>query len=148
MNTRTDHAPTPRDIAARCGTPVPGGTCTAPAETAPMRPTPYDRHEWEDAVLHFAFPSSVRYVALMLAHYAGPAGHLPAGGMQHTGRMSERTGLGPERVRNSMRLLERAGFLWRPARDPLNGSRVRPITLTMPPARARGELPNTGEVPA
>lgn len=134
MNTRTE--------------PAPAATPPSPADLALVRRTPYDRYEWEDAVLNIAFHSSTRYVALTLAHYAGPAGHLPAGGMQHTGRMSERTGLGPERVRNSLRLLERAGFLWRPERDPAQASRVRPITLTMPSARARGELPNTGEVPA
>ncbi|MEU1474543.1 hypothetical protein [Streptomyces sp. NPDC005760] len=127
--------------------PAPSLTAPSPASVAAPRRTPYDRYDWEEAVLGWAVHCSVRLVALTLAHYAGPAGHLPAGGVQHSGRMSERTGLGPERVRNSLRLLERAGFLWRPARDPLNAGRVRPITLTLPPARARGELPSTGEVP-
>lgn len=121
-------------------------TRTEPAPV-PARRTPYDRHAWEDAVLTASFHASVRQVALTLAHYADPAGRLPDGGMQHTGRMAGRTGLGPERVRNNMRALEKAGFLWRPERDPANGARVRPITLTMPGARARGELPSTGEVP-
>lgn len=128
MNTRDEHAP-------------------APAAMAVMRPTPYDRHEWEDAVLSTAFHCSARLLALTLAHYAGPGGHLPAGGIQHTGRMAGRTGLGPERVRSDLRHLEKAGFLWRPDRDPAKGNLVRPITLTMPAARARGELPSTGEAP-
>ncbi|MFJ6386423.1 hypothetical protein ACIQJT_02320 [Streptomyces sp. NPDC091972] len=114
---------------------------------AEARRTPYDRHAWEDAVLHASFHPPVRQIALTLAHYAGLDGHLPANGVQHSGRLSVRTGLGPERVRNNLRALEKAGFIWRPDRDPQNAGRVRPITLTMPPARARGELPSTGEVP-
>lgn len=130
MNTRDETAPAP-----------------TPAAMALMRRTPYDRHEWEDAVLGAGLHSSVRLVALALAHHAGPGGHLQADGVQHTGRMGARTGLTPERVRDNFRLLEKAGFIWRPEPDRGHSNRVRPITLTVPVPRPRGELPNTGEVP-
>lgn len=121
------------------------------AAAAPARPAaaaPYDRQEWETAIQSSRLHFTARLVALTLSHHA-VGGRLPAGGVQHSARMSERTGLGQERIRQCLRDLEKTGYISRPpsvsweVRD-----QPRPITLTLPaPSAARTDPPSTSERP-
>ncbi|NEB00600.1 hypothetical protein [Streptomyces sp. SID13726] len=141
----------PRDVADRCGTPVPGGHCTAPAAASDLvveaAAGPYDRHRWEAAVLGSQMHRSTRLVALTLAHHAGEMGHIPAGDLQDPDVLAEATGLVTRHVRQALAHLGRYGWMRRPGPDTATRGRAakRPITLTLP--GARGELPSTGEVP-
>ncbi|AVV46435.1 hypothetical protein PYK79_45075 [Streptomyces sp. ID05-04B] len=144
MTTR-DTTPTPS--APRCGTPVPGGRCTAPADgpaAAAAVPTrePFDRHQWERAVITSSLHHNPRHVALLLAHFADDAGYLPPGGPQHVDSLTASTGLTSRLVRQSLTHLEAYGFVSRPpihGWDPRKG--VRPLTLTTPPARVALSTP-------
>lgn len=136
--------PTPASIAARYGTAVPGGhrvAAAAPAPAAvPVRP-PYDRHLWGTAVLASDLHLNDRLIALVLAHHAGPSGHLPAHGPQRIGRLSRESGISENGTRRALNQLETAGFLQRPDIRGWNTAIVRPVTLTLPPTppQAAGE---------
>lgn len=153
MDTR--RVPTPGDVAraadARCGAPVPGGHCTAPAVApAPVveaAAEPYDRHRWEALVLGTSLHRGTRLVALTLSHFAGEAGEIPEGAFQHPDVLGSLTGMSARNVRLSLSQLERHWYVSRPGIATWTRETLRPITLTMPPARARGEIPSTGEVP-
>jgi DNA-binding HxlR family transcriptional regulator len=108
----------------------------------------YDRARWERAVLDVPSHQSDKLVALVLAHFAGPGGLLPAGGIQHTPRLVPLTGLSSRTLRQAMRNLERDGLIWRPRIEKgTQDHTARPITLTMPPAHTRTEPPHTGQRP-
>lgn len=112
----------------------------APGHTVPVR-APYDRHEWERAVMASSLHYHAKHVALALAHYGGDAGYLPAGGPQETRSLSAATGLFAKHVRFSLSQLQGRGLISRPGitswRAPDGAAReeARPVTLTMPPAR-------------
>lgn len=116
--------------------PTPGDLAAA------HRPAPsssYDRHRWEAALLAASYlHRNARLLGLVLAHHAGASGHLPAGGVQHAGRLADEAGMSAKSARLSLHHLEMAGFIRRPdlatwQPKPL----VRPITLTVPtPAQA------------
>ncbi|MFI2437431.1 hypothetical protein [Streptomyces sp. NPDC018693] len=115
--------PNPSILATRPATPPP---------PAPRRRPAFDRRAWEAAVLDSHLHFTVRLTGLALAHYALD-GHLPAGGVQHTVQMAERTGLSPEKVRTCLRGLEKAGLITRPpAATWVPKDKPRPITLTLP----------------
>ncbi|MFF0598086.1 hypothetical protein [Streptomyces antibioticus] len=132
--------PTPA-VLARCGTPVPGGHCPAPAEPAAAVPVrePYDRHTWEAAVMASSLHRGTRLIAFVLAHYAGDAGYLPPGGRQHLTSLTASTGHNPRNCRLSLQQLENARFISRPPMAAWHDDRVRPVTLTLPPAGFRYE---------
>ncbi|GGZ80429.1 hypothetical protein ACFOOM_07720 [Streptomyces echinoruber] len=117
----------------------------------PSRPA-FDRYRWERALFSAELPHrNARLLGLVLAHYAGPAGYLPAGGMQHAGRLAEIADMTGRQVRMSLYQLERAGLIARPDIATWEPRElVRPITLTLPPAggAARTEPPHSGERPS
>lgn len=117
------------------------------APEAEVRRTPYDRHRWEAEVMASDLGVPSRLVAFVLAHYSGPGGYLREDGIQNSSRLSLRASLTYHSVKDALRTLEREQFIWRPSVAQAHTRKARPITLTMPPARARGELPSTGEVP-
>lgn len=126
--------------------PTPGDLAAARRPASPPPVTGYDRHRWEQDLLTTRLHFSARLVGLTLAHYALD-GYLPEDGVQHSGRMADRTGLSPQRVRQCLRDLERDGFISRPpSADWQPKDRPRPITLTLP-GTARLEPPSTGAVP-
>lgn len=105
----------------------------------PPAPAPaFDRHRWTEAVLSSGLQVNARIVALVLAHLADTAGHLPAGGRQQQAQpMAARTALTPNEVRISLKVLGLTGFIERPSLDTWEPQQtVRPITLRMPPAAA------------
>lgn len=134
MDTATRRsAPSPTDLAHRQAAPAP----------------PYDRHLWEAAVFGSDLHQPTRLVALLLAHYAGASGHIPAGGPQTAGRLAQESGVAPRATRLGLTKLETDGYITRPdIHTWTDRHRVRPITLTLPTAPARTEPPHTGEVPA
>jgi hypothetical protein len=126
---------TPADVAAAMRATAPA----APRPPVPAAPAtaavPFDRVRWEQAVMSSGLHSPVRLVGLALAHYA-LGGHLPAGGIQTSPRLAERTALSPQTVRSALRDLERAGLIVRPRAWP---ERIaRPVTLTLPAAAPCG----------
>lgn len=135
-------------------TPTPAALAAARATAAafPMaRPAAagaYDRRRWEHALIKAPLAHrNARLLGFLLAHHAGAAGYLPAGGMQHAARLAEEAGMAAKQARISLWHLEMAGLISRPdittwqPRDVL-----RPITLTFPTAGARTEPPSTGEL--
>ncbi|HKX69904.1 MAG TPA: hypothetical protein VJM75_01695 [Acidimicrobiales bacterium] len=147
--------PTPKDIApARCQTPLvaaPAPTCQAPLNPHPVEPVAavaesgFDRVRWEQALMSSDAHGQVRLVGFTLAHYA-LGGQLPADSVQHSARMGRLTRLSQDRVRASLRDLERLGLISRPAVEGWSRDMPRPITLTVPET-ARTEPPHTGERP-
>ncbi|MBZ6259730.1 hypothetical protein KVH22_29885 [Streptomyces olivaceus] len=108
-----------------------------PAALAP--PEGYDRGRWETAVLGSGLHRNSRVVALVLAHYADADGRLPAGGIQHTGRLVHLAKITPKQARLSITQLETQGFISRPDMATWEAKDVvRPVALVMP---ARGRRP-------
>lgn len=105
---------------------------------AHSRPTqPYTRQAWEQTVMLSGLHHNARHVALALAHYAGPDGRLPAGGVQDVASLAGVTDIGAKQVRFSLRKLEAGGWIRRPSIHGWPSEQgVRPLTLTMPPAPA------------
>ncbi|NUS29787.1 MAG: hypothetical protein HOV92_36990 [Streptomyces sp.] len=134
----TRPVPTPLNLAGQ-------RPATPPAPAARPADAPlYDRVRWEQAVMASGMHNTARLVGLTLAHYA-LGGYLPADGIQHTRRLSARTGLAPERARQCLRDLERAGLIARPASaDWEHREQPRPITLTLPRQAPGTEPPHTG----
>lgn len=118
--------------------PIPTPADLAAAPRAAAAPA-YDRHRWERALLGATYlHRNARLLGMVLAHHAGKSGHLPAGGIQHAGRLADEAGMTPKATRVSLYHLEVAGFIARPdlaTWEPK--AMVRPITLTVPsPAQA------------
>jgi hypothetical protein len=146
--------PTPGDLAqaaGRCGAPLAGApapSCQAPAPAAEPAAAPYDRHVWEQAVISSRLHVHARALALVLAHHAGEGGYIPVGDLQHPDRLAEDTGLSQRTIRISLSVLIGDGYLERPSLRAWDSRRgIRPITLTLPHARAHEEPgpPHTGE---
>jgi hypothetical protein len=94
---------------------------------------PYDRLRWEQAVIASSLHHTAKHIALMLSHYAGDAGCLPAGGPQHGEAMATATGHGGRWVRQALTQLEVYRLISRPNIQSWSADRgVRPITLTLP----------------
>lgn len=106
--------------------------------TSPIRPVPaapvFSRREWERAVLASDLHPSDRAVALVLAHLAGGASVLPAGGTHTYGRLSTLTRVSYKGVKQSLVHLQAGGFIDRPDVRTWADRRIWPVTLTMPPA--------------
>lgn len=89
---------------------------------------------------------STRLVAFVLAHHADAAGHLPAGGVQSSGRLAHLAWITPKQARIALQQLEVRGFFERPdIRAWPPQEMVRPVTLTLPTAAARTEPAHTDE---
>lgn len=156
MTSRT--VPTPATVAAaaasHCGAPVPGGHCTAPApvpdtDTAAAVPVraAYDRHAWEAAVLASGMHRNTRIIAFVLAHLAGDAGYLPAGGAHSVGRLTHLARITPKQVRLALQQLTNWHYLERPdTRDWPAVHEVRPVSLTVPPRPAPEQADDPGEL--
>ena len=154
MTDQPRRPPTPLDLTAavtrpRCGAPLTGAACQAPAtdtvDTPPPGP-PYERTRWEAAVLARRMHFQDTLVALVLSHYAGVGGFLAEDGAQRVDLLRGVTGLRGDSVRMALKNLQKAGLLWRPpgeAGTPTH--RARPITLTVPVRRERP--PHPGERP-
>ncbi|WP_225080476.1 hypothetical protein [Streptomyces sp. CoT10] len=128
----------------------PTRTAPTPAALANIRPQPapvlssprpedagaYDRHRWERALLAADLRhSNERLLGMVLAHLAGPGGYMPAGGMQHAGRLAGVARLTARQTRISLHHLQIARLIYRPdIADWPATDVVRPITLTMPTA--------------
>ncbi len=135
------HIPTPKDTApARCHAPL----TAPPAEPEPAATAPaFDRVRWEQALMSSDTHGLVRLVGFTLAHFA-LGGRLPADSVQHSTRMGRLTGLSQERVRASLRDLEKHQLISRPPVEAWASRDVpRPITLTVP-GNARTEPPSPG----
>ncbi|MFJ4515235.1 hypothetical protein [Streptomyces sp. NPDC088816] len=132
-STRT--APTPGDLANARPKPAPA---LASSATRPEDAGVYDRHRWEQALLAADLPhSNARLLGLVLAHLAGPGGYMPAGGMQHAGRLAATARMTARQTRISLHYLQANRLIYRPdIADWTATDVVRPITLTMPPAAA------------
>lgn len=131
-------AVTPADIARRP---------PLPAALAP-RPTLYDRHRWEEALLAAPLEHhAARLLGWGLAHFAGTRGYLPPG-TTDAERLSRPLRLSVKQVRMSLRQLQEAGLISRPDMRTWQPKELsRPITLTLPPAADGGrreEPPHTG----
>ncbi|WP_329338549.1 hypothetical protein OG866_26985 [Streptomyces sp. NBC_00663] len=112
-------------------------TTPVPTPAALARPRgSYDRHRWEAAVLASGLQRLGRHLALTLAHLAGPAGQLPAGGRHDAGHLASVLRLDAKRVRLTLTELEQAGWIHRPdIRTWEPRQMLRPITLTLPADR-------------
>ncbi|MFF8980208.1 hypothetical protein ACF08A_25775 [Streptomyces cellulosae] len=122
--------------------PTPAVLAAAP-RTAPA----YDRHRWEHALLGASYlHRNARLLGLVLAHHAGTSGQLPAGGIQHAGRLADEAGMSPKSTRVSLYHLETAGFIKRPDLATWQPKDVvRPVTLTVPnPAQAAAAAATIG----
>ncbi|WP_435252065.1 hypothetical protein [Streptomyces tendae] len=108
-----------------------------PAALAP--PRAYDRARWEAAVLASDLHRNSRMVAFVLAHLADADGRLPAGGVQHAGRLAHLARITPKQARMSLMQLEVRHFIARPdiATWQPKGEVVRPISLETPAPSAR-----------
>ncbi|MFJ9381861.1 hypothetical protein [Streptomyces sp. NPDC101455] len=139
MDTAAAHrtAPTPADLAHR----------QAPPAATPTPAPPYDRDLWERAVFASDLHLPTRQIAMWLAHYAGAAGHIAAGGPQTADRLAKESSVTPRATRLALTKLELDGFITRPDIHTWTHRYVRPITLTLPTASARTEPPHTGEAP-
>ncbi|MFD5468861.1 hypothetical protein [Streptomyces sp. NPDC127105] len=139
--TRT--APTPAALANARPKPA-----TAPSAARPEDAGAYDRHRWEQALLAADLPhSNARLLGLVLAHLAGPGGYMPAGGMQHAGRLAATARMTARQTRISLHYLQVARLIYRPdISDWPATDVVRPITLTMPPAAAAHQPPGDGRL--
>lgn len=143
--TQAPTRPAPGDLAAFARRSVPAPTTASRPADAP----PYDRARWEQAVMDSGLHFTTRLVALVLAHHAHD-GQLPAGGVQQSKRMRQRTGLGQERARQCLRDLEKAGFISRPSSGDWEArDKPRPVLLIVPgvgvPDAAGMEPAHTGE---
>ena len=128
----TRFVPTPRDVAR--GGPLAHSPRLVPADAE--ADAVYDRGSWERAVLDSDLHRNSRYVALVLAHHADPHGELPAGGAQDATVLVALTGLSGKNVRASLSHLMHRGYIRRPSIHSWSAEQgVRPVTLTMPPAR-------------
>lgn len=128
--------PTPRVLAARPKPPAP------PVPTVPPAYAGFDRHWWEKALLAAELPHhAARLLGWGLAHLASKDGHLPSGSAQ-PGQLGRALRLTHRQVLMSLRQLEDAGLIHRPAVDHRHRAQARPITLTLPPAPA--EPPHSG----
>lgn len=114
-----------------------------PADLVPRREH-YDRHRWESVVIASDLHRGSRLVALTLAHYAGDAGYLPPGGIQHPDVLAAATNLSTKNIRLSINQLQARGLIRRPDIATWTHEAVRPITLTLPRS-ARREPANTSE---
>ncbi|MFJ8140625.1 hypothetical protein [Streptomyces sp. NPDC096013] len=125
-------------------TPAPEGLARRQAQPAP----PYDRAQWERAVMSSPLHRNTRIVAFVLAHHADELGVVCAGGVQAPTRLEHLARITPKQARLALQQLENWHFFVRPdIRDWPPGSPVRPLALTLPPLAARAEPPHTGEVP-
>lgn len=118
--------------------PTPADLAAVSRLAAPPAPA-YDRRRWERALLAATYlHRNARLLGLVLAHHAGASGQLPAGGIQHAGRLADEAGMSPKSTRVSLYHLEVSGFIERPDLATWEPKAVvRPITLTVPsPARA------------
>ncbi|MFI1030765.1 hypothetical protein [Streptomyces sp. NPDC020951] len=114
-----------------------------------IRPRPvFSRREWERAVLAGDLCASDRAVALVLAHLAGGASRLPAGGPQTPNRLSVLTRVTGAGVRASLTRLQEHGFIDRPDIHAWTSRRIWPVTLTMPTAPAPAPAPAPSPVAA
>jgi len=115
--------------------PAPTPTPAAVAALVPRREA-FDRHGWEARVMASDLHRNTRTVAFVLAHHGGDAGHLPSGGPQSAARLAHLARITPKQARLSLQQLEVRHFI---ARPPIGEwpptSVVRPVTLTIPPAR-------------
>ncbi|MFI1002019.1 MarR family transcriptional regulator [Streptomyces galbus] len=114
-----------------------------------MRTRPmFDRHRWEQSVLQSGLSLAERSVALVLAHHAGLAGHLPTGGHHRLGRLAFEARVPKDTVRRALSRLQEQGFIERPDIHTWTSRHIWPITLTQPPAAAAAEgeePPHTSE---
>lgn len=116
------------------------------ATAADVPPEPYDRDAWEEAVFGSDLHMPTRLIALLLAHHAGAAGYIPAGGPQTAGRLARESGVSPKATRLALTKLEADGYVRRPDIHTWKAREVRPVTLAVPaPGGARTEPPSTGE---
>lgn len=108
------------------------------APPPPPLPPAFDRYRWTEAVLSSDLHLNSRAVALVLAHLADAAGHLPAGGhQQETSSLAARTSLRPAKIRRALSRLTQHGYIERPSFDTWRPLHVtRPITLCLPLAAA------------
>ncbi|WP_411090822.1 hypothetical protein [Streptomyces sp. 049-1] len=116
-----------------------------PAALAP--PEGYDRARWEAAVISSSLHRNSRIIAFVLAHLADADGRLPAGGVQHAGRLAHLARITAKQARMSLTQLESRHFIARPdihTWEPQNAV-VRPITLTVPSSSTRRTEAHTGE---
>lgn len=122
----TRAVPTPGDIAHR-----------RPLTVAP-EPSTYDRNRWEEELLAAELPHyAARLLGWGLAHVVGPSGYMAAG-TTNTERLGRKLRLSARQVRLSLQQLENAGLISRPdirTWEPQEKV-TRPITLTLPSARA------------
>jgi hypothetical protein len=125
--------PTPGDLAAARRPAMPGH---------PASPPSFDRHRWEQALLAAELPHhAARLLGWGLPHVAGNAGYLPAG-TANAERLARTLRLTGRQVRLSLQQLEEVGLISRPDIHTWQPKDlVRPITLTLPTTRARGEEP-------
>ncbi|MFF8034889.1 hypothetical protein [Streptomyces sp. NPDC016626] len=101
--------------------------------TITLQPPAFDRFRWEEAVFTSELHFNARIVALVLAHCADAAGHLPPDGPQRAQRIAQRARITPRQARISLHLLEMAGLISRPdIHTWTHQDVVRPVTLTMP----------------
>ncbi|MFJ5059050.1 hypothetical protein ACIP96_06475 [Streptomyces nigra] len=96
-------------------------------------------------MLASTLPRFPRLVALILAHHADAAGHLPAGGFrQEVKNLSAEARIDTRTMRRVLNELEGAGWIRRPDSAAwATQTRTRPITLTVPSA-ATARPPHTG----
>lgn len=121
------------------------GAIPTPAALAP--PRTYDRARWESAVLGSDLHRNSRAIAFVLAHLADADGNLPAGGVQHAGRLAHLARITAKQARMSLTQLEARHFITRPDIHTWvpQGDVVRPISLSMPgPAARRPAESHTG----
>lgn len=132
--------PTPGDLAIAHRPPA---AATRQVVTArPVDAPPYDRHAWEQALYASELHPHDKLVAALLAHHAGPAGHLRPGGPQRPEQLARTAGVSANGARMALAALERDGYLTRPDIHSWTRRQVWPITLTLPPAKSRTEPPS------
>lgn len=122
----TTAVPTPRDVAH------------TPA------PAPYSRRVWEQAIRHSILHPYSRLMAMMLAHYADTAGHIPSSDVLVAARLAKACGVPVQDAHISLSVLYRERYI---DRGPSIGHMPRSVTLTLPaaPAPVRTVPPHTGE---
>lgn len=120
-------------------------TTAVRADTDPAPAAPYNRGTWEQAVRYSDLHPFSRLLAMMLAHYADGAGHIPSSDILAAPRLAKACNVSLQNIGMSLNVLYRERYL---DRGPVGGHAPRSVTLTLPPSYQRPALPHSpGEQP-